>query len=318
MVTVFNYDLDQSPGSIPPPLSPQLVTCRGGIIPLTTPDFCKSVQGSVFQQKRKSRPFVSIVSALVCKNAIIVASDSRMTDTPSYRDDAKKIFRIELKEGTALVAHSGHIDSSSAVLDFLFESVRGQALQDHRMIAEAASSAILRFKQNLAKQNGCTPKTVKAIIARDDLNCSLMVCHFFDGKPFIFAGNLNGLGGGLSRIRGFSHWSIGIGKELAQYFLSQFNIAEMDRLLAVSTAVSVIHEVKSCVTGCGGDIQVSAINSLNRSVELSAGGIRKIEARMADEIKDYKRQWLIKMERILTRGAQEYPSENITGLESYR
>jgi hypothetical protein len=32
MVTAFNYDLDQSPGSTLPPLSPQLVTCKGQAI----------------------------------------------------------------------------------------------------------------------------------------------------------------------------------------------------------------------------------------------------------------------------------------------
>jgi hypothetical protein len=185
------------------------------------------------------------------------------------------------------------------------------------MIAEATSKALLTFKRTLAKHHGCALKKLSDLFLRDaSLNCSLMICHFFGGEPFVFSGNLNG-GGGLTRVQGYSHWSIGIGKEMAQYFLSQFKISEMDRMLAFATAVCVIHEVKSCVTGCGGDIQVSAINSMNRSVELSKGAIQKAEVRMAEEIKDYKRQWLIKMQRTLKRGAQEYPGENITGLEYY-
>jgi 20S proteasome alpha/beta subunit len=260
---------------------------------------------------------VSIVSALVCKDTILIAGDSRMTDDPGIRDDAKKINRVELKDATVLVAQSGNVDSSNSVMDLLRKAIEGRDLKDYGMIGDAATSALVNVKRTIAKNVlGCAFNKAREAIFREGRNCNLLICHYFEGKPVLYFGDL--AEGVANKKDGFPYWSIGIGRELANYLLGQFKISEMDRMMALATAVYVIHEVKGSITGCGGGVQASAINSANRSVELSKIGLQGTETRISQMINDHKRDWLVKIERILKRGVQEYPGENMYGLEMYR
>jgi 20S proteasome alpha/beta subunit len=70
---------------------------------------------------KKTQKPMTIVSAIICKNAIVIASDSRTTkEDNTIRDDTKKIHLVYLKEHFGfLVGQSGNDDLGARAVEII-------------------------------------------------------------------------------------------------------------------------------------------------------------------------------------------------------
>src|SRR2546425_1042988 len=69
--------------------------------------------------ERKPKNPVTVIIGIICKAAIVPASDSQTTYGDSKRRDAEKIRVVPFKKSKVLVAQAGALDTSSRVIDVM-------------------------------------------------------------------------------------------------------------------------------------------------------------------------------------------------------
>jgi len=213
--------------------------------------------------KPKPRPPVTIIIGIICKEAIVVASDSQTTYSSSFgaaqRLDTAKITPVEfLNNAFALVAQSGDATLSGRAVEILMDMAKGQSISDYRTVADIAQRAVRQVKEELREQNlGCSMEDLHAYISKEQLHFELMIAHFHDKKPYIFTIDF---AVGIAAKKPHNYTAIGCGSGIASYILSWFNIGpETVWLHAILAALYAIEEVKKVDPDCGGKARVAII-----------------------------------------------------------
>jgi len=93
----------------------------------------------------KLYPKVTIAIALICKDGILMASDSRTTNPDfSIRDNAKKIRLVKMKHlHCALVAQSGDDDLGTRIVDRIEQIAKDVSILDYQTVSELGDKAIV-------------------------------------------------------------------------------------------------------------------------------------------------------------------------------
>jgi hypothetical protein len=84
--------------------------------------------------KRKSR--VTIIIGIICKDAIVLASDSQTTSGGMKRTDTDKISSIKFATKPVLVAEAGNAGTSARALEILRGLARDIPIDDYRVPAD--------------------------------------------------------------------------------------------------------------------------------------------------------------------------------------
>ena len=87
---------------------------------------------------------MTIIIGIICKDGILIGSDSRTTYPPStIRDTAKKVRFVEMQNQTyAMVAHSGDDDLGTRVADRIETLAKPATLTDWQTVSEIGDRAI--------------------------------------------------------------------------------------------------------------------------------------------------------------------------------
>ncbi len=176
---------------------------------------------------KRKRPPVTIIIGIICKDCIVLASDSQTTYSSSVgaiqRLDTTKITPIEFANDTlALVAQSGETTLSGRAVEIMTDMAKGKSISDYRTVADIAQKAVRQVKEELKEQNlGCGMEALHEYISKESLHFELMIAHYHDEKPYIFTIDF-ALGIAAKKPHYFT--AIGCGSGIATYILSWFNI----------------------------------------------------------------------------------------------
>ncbi len=211
--------------------------------------------------RRKPKRTVTLIAGFVCKDCIVVASDSRTTYISSFghtsRDDSFKIEEIQLANGSALVAEAGHANMSRRAIEMLNDAAKGQPMSDYRTVADMAQIVMRRLKNELRiQQCDCTVEQLQAFISDYAWDFELMIAHYYQGKPYVFTIDfLPGIA--CSHPQPFT--AIGSGAALANYILSWFKLSEMQPSEALLAGLYLVQEVQKTDPFCGGLPKIGAV-----------------------------------------------------------
>jgi len=197
---------------------------------------------------------MTVISAICCRECIVMASDSRTTEQEEIRDDATKLWIVPTKTGNDCVCGlSGRTESSAWILDRLLS----RSLNNEANLVQSVDDTFRAYRHYLITQKyGCSWAELNSFLLKDGMDCELMYCFYSDGSPRIYTISLEE---SVSYRRSHDYWCIGIGRFLANHFLREFGIGPMPEDVAVYTSIYTVEEVKKSVTGCGGPPQVGIV-----------------------------------------------------------
>ena len=134
---------------------------------------------------------VTIIVGIICKDAIVIASDSQTTSGARKATDSDKVSVLQLQDAKALVAQSGSSVLGARAVEILEGLAANQPLSDRRSVADLAQKAMRLLTQELrAKNCDCSMEELHEILRKQGLECELMLAHYFDGQPYIYTVNL--------------------------------------------------------------------------------------------------------------------------------
>jgi 20S proteasome alpha/beta subunit len=184
---------------------------------------------------------VTIIVGIICKDAIILASDSQTTSGGMKRTDAEKIISVRFDNDCVLVAQAGNAGNSARAIEILSDMAKHKKISDYRTPADLARSAMMKVKEELRQQYcNCTVEELQDFIWKDEQQSELMLAYYFKGKPYIFKLDL-----AIGRAdKENSHYAaIGCAANLGSYLLSEHTNPNMECGLASVLAIYIIETV---------------------------------------------------------------------------
>jgi 20S proteasome alpha/beta subunit len=286
------------------------------------------------QRYRQPKPKVKIMTvgvALICNNAIVMASDSQMSDweTGVTDRDENKITRIDFADGaSALVARSGHADYSSQAVERLINAAAAERLDEYRKPAELANAAVAEVKRNIIEEFQLQGDTLVHYFAGHSF--TLMVAYYFEGEPYVYIIRSETAGPTLMRgpqphAKDRTRVAIGCGEVLANFFLSSQDIADMQLGTAIATAIYAVEEVKKADPRCAGPtkaaytIPVVSRDFPEKKVQTVLMSREEVEERVQRLNKfdaDFKAEWKRKLTEMVYGVAREISESGITSSPS--
>jgi len=184
---------------------------------------------------------MTIIIGIICKGAIVVASDSQTTHGGLKRTDAEKIVPVKFATGEVLVAQAGNAGNSARAIEILREMAKDRPVDDYRVPPDLARLAMMQLKHELRQQYcDCTVEELRDLIWKDELQTELLLAYYFDGKPYLYKIDL-----AVGRSDKETSWcaAMGCGSNLGSYLLSEYTKPEMSYGLATIFASYVIETV---------------------------------------------------------------------------
>jgi len=165
---------------------------------------------------------------------------------------------LDYAYGRALVAHSGAVITSAAILEQMGKLSADRALFDAQEMRGIAALAVRRVREQLRFQNfECSSEELQSVIERDDLDSVLMIAYYEGDKPRIDTIRLKI---GLANPAQSFFESVGTGADLATYLLTDLCTADMDYKTASVYAVYVVEIVKRHDPYCGGPTKLGVLH----------------------------------------------------------
>jgi 20S proteasome alpha/beta subunit len=225
---------------------------------------------------------MTIAIGLICKNAILMDSDSRTTNPDhTIRDNAKKIRFIKMKNlDYAMIAQSGDDDLGSRVVDGIEDMAKDASITDWQSVTEIGNKVISNEIQKLKIPfQGADFDAEKFQKLLWNFDSTFMIAHYHNGNPYIFTTDF--YPGRFSR-RNVTHYCIGCGSTLANFLLDGFDFSQLEANSAAIVLVYVIEEVKKFDPRCGGQTNIF-FNTINKSVGVIIEGKPEILAQPMQE-----------------------------------
>lgn len=238
---------------------------------------------------------VTIIIGIICKNGIIVASDSQTSWGNSKRTDTDKIHSCRFKNSKGIIANSGHAAISYKAVDIAKSICESQELVESRQFAENAQKAAEKVRADLMepyRSFGSKPEDFEKLF--NDHNYSLLMANYFDGKPYIYT--LDFPPGISTKQKNYT--AIGCGSNLGMFLLSWFDFSQMDTADAAITAAFIIGEVKKADAFCGGPTQIAWLNEKNVMKRFNREQIDIFEQEIESGTSQYKKDWAKSIEVI--------------------
>lgn len=137
-----------------------------------------------YARKRK-RP-VTLIVGIICKDGIVVASDSQTTWGTGKSWDAKKMNELEHIYGRALVAEAGAVITSSKAIEELqrLATIHEEVKKDGLAALLESSARQVREKLRLHHAS-CSSEELREIIRDEGLDFALMLAHYDYKTPRI-------------------------------------------------------------------------------------------------------------------------------------
>jgi len=216
---------------------------------------------NVLEKRRRIRKKpVTLIVGIICRDGIVVASDSQTTDEWSMaRTDATKIYKIDLNDKTSgLVATAGSVDFGLQLVEGIEELAKSKALNGRRAIADLAEQSNGQIKQKERSQFRRSSKELQRHF--EDHRSILLIANYYKRTPCIFTLKSDGLVS-PTILKNQLFTSIGNSYAIANYLLKKFDFEKMDMIEGVLASVYVVNEViNSKDSTCDHPIQVGTVS----------------------------------------------------------
>ena len=208
-------------------------------------------------QKPRSKP-VTLTVGIVCKDAIVMAADSRTTYQSHVDDLARKLRTVEFDGGSSLVCWAGYIAFAVDTVDIFQRKVERFKPVHFRDLAEKAKEVIDEVKSREMTPYRAASFSVEGVenYLRDNRQFNLLLAYYFREEPYLYT--LGFPAGHIQREQ--AHFAAeGQNASLATYLLKQYTQPKMDRESATAVAVYVIEAIKEHDGTVGGPTKVAIL-----------------------------------------------------------
>lgn len=216
--------------------------------------------------KKLAPPMTQIVG-IICKESIIIASESQYTLGYSAKQfEGRKMDVITFLDGNqALVAFAGAIKSALIVTELMKESAKDSLLVNELSVIKIAKAAISAYRSDRLEfyNQGLDspPDQQDALFGREDEFFEFVIAHYSGGdpnqkQPCLF--KIDVLSGKPERIHSYA--VTGSGSHLASFMLAQFKYEDMPRSEALALAVDALERIKESDLYCGGQLRIAVID----------------------------------------------------------
>lgn len=231
------------------------------------PDWPKPKKPNEPSFKKPIPPMTQIVG-IVCKETIVIASESQFTIGTDWKQFEKQktdsfIFK-DRNEG--IVAFAGAVKPALRVID-LMKSIASQNMSDNEMSGvNVAKEAIIKYRQEATdfyqKSSNMSVDEQDKIFGVNDRYFQLLIGHAFgirrqDRIPCLYSIDVSD--GQPERINDYV--VNGSGVQLATFMLKQFDYKEMEWAGAISLAIDAVDRIKESDLYCGGQIRVGMLHA---------------------------------------------------------
>lgn len=210
------------------------------------------------KRRNPIRKPVTVIIGIICKAAIVLASDSQTTfGDDSKRCDSEKIRVVKFNNDKVLVAQSGTVETSSRIIDVMALLAADRELENQETVIKTMQEAMHKVREELRYQHfNCSADEFRKIVFDEGLNCGLMVAHFFKDNAFIHTFDFKS---GTTTTSKSYYESTGCGSALANYLLAELSSSQMDYRHAQASAIYVVDKVIRHVAYCDRPIRLALI-----------------------------------------------------------
>lgn len=228
---------------------------------------------------RKHTGIVTILIGILGNDgSAVLASDSQSTSGGTQRLDSEKMRVIQFLGAKAIVAQAGCVALSSLAIYNLEKLSADKTITDYRTVADLAQAAVRATRDTLRGLHGnLTMDECLKFTDEYGLNFELMVAHIFNGQAFLFKIDFVL---GIANQVSTKFQTSGSGGGVAEFLLSEMEIASMDGIDAIAAAAYVVERVKKCDLYCGGPVRCCVLESANNAEVVQQGLVDKIIHRL--------------------------------------
>lgn len=202
------------------------------------------------------------IVGIVCKEAIVVASESQYTIGDFKRNEQPKMDVLAFNNSaSALVAFAGDVTSAFLVVEMMKEAAQKISLNNDSTVIDLAKDVIKKYRLEILdfyNQKPDLPATEQdEIFGRGDQYVEFVIAYYHRRKPFLY--KIDVFSGKPSRIENYV--VMGCGSALATFMLDQFQsqCKELGMGQAVSLAIDALERIKESDPHCGGTVKVGIL-----------------------------------------------------------
>lgn len=257
---------------------------------------------------------MTIIVGIICKDGIVLASDSQTSYGTSKRTDTDKISCVNFGGSQVFVAQSGNAELSSRAIEEFDKMSKSAQFDDYRKPVEILEEALRSLKQNVIHLNNweSQPGLADEFFKDLDNNFGLMIAYYYGTPPLPYVYIVHFWPGIASRQLGFS--TLGCGSTVAEFILSRSKVAEMKLGMAMMTAIYTVEEVKKVDAFCGGQTKIArllpngAFSSTNTPKYLDL--IKSVVESMAKYEEQTRETWKKMMDTIATEAVANFQKQH--------
>jgi 20S proteasome alpha/beta subunit len=204
---------------------------------------------------------VTIAIGFVCKDAVVLVSDSQMsTESKFKRFDERKVFPLRFADGTwALIAISGLLDSAARFREILEAKTELATVSHSRSIANTMEEALRETRSHFVSYisgEGVTDNEKAQHL--ELLHFEVLLAYYHDGKPYLYHSALHH-GSAIPCRNTFE--AIGCGTDVASFILTGCDMPNRDDGEALGLAFYAVEACKKFDKQCGGPFQHLVLKS---------------------------------------------------------
>jgi 20S proteasome alpha/beta subunit len=203
-----------------------------------------------FAWRKRERYRVTILAGMICKHAIVVGADSRLTDlSDGSTEDVDKINVVDFGDNHVLVAEGGVPSVTNRIVGTMREKATDVRISKWQDVTQIMEESIRDVKSKLDEEQKQLGR---------DYPSSLLIAFYANNRPYLFTCN-NVFGIGIAEVAKRHFAAVGVGKSLADYLLSEFVDVDAKDELRLMALIYTILKVKDSNGLCGGPTRIKTL-----------------------------------------------------------
>ena len=244
---------------------------------------------------------MTLIVGIICKDAVLLAGESETTREVAKFQGTHKLHLVAFENGYVMIGEAGSAYPAGVCLDAFRRRAASTKITSEDTIPETLNLAFREYAK------ACIGPPIGSLESQDfhrsEINRFDFILGYFGDRPCLY--NFSSTYGMACKCsRRFE--MIGIGDELAEYILKEMPLEDFSSRAAANAAVYVVGEVKTSVSGCGGDTQITVVSSGNKPERLSRATIQDIELHLSGFLKEHKQKTAEGLQTMLRMAGMAY------------
>lgn len=207
---------------------------------------------------------MTAIAGLVANQCIVLASDSQNTNGMHKRMDVRKIHRIPILGGPAMIAECGASDLSGRAIEMIVARSSTMKL-DSQYRLRTLTEEVVRTVNRLVTGEfppGASPESLHSFVSTHK-EFSLTGAHYWKGKPVVFT--ISNTATVAERVNEHC-FSNGCGGDIVRLLLEESSEPNMAMDEALALALYTIEKAKQYNPFCGGETHACALMLVDETI----------------------------------------------------